>query len=220
MHSERAFRTLRAASRSCNTTENAKRADLASVGERGTAHAAIRLFRRQGLPIDPLAYNGGPTETHALLAGSPAIDHGSDCEPVDQRGAARSATACEIGAVEVTGQCISGGPVLCLNQGRFEVKVTWTTKDGTGAGQAVQLTDESGFFTFFDPSNIELTLKVLNGCGLPAKPRYWVFLSGLTNVGVQVTVTDTQTQKVKTYTNPLNKTFVPMLDTDAFDTCP
>lgn len=175
-------------------------------------------------PLDPkllpLNATGGPTPVHRPNTGSPAINNGADCEPVDQRGAERAAVGCEIGSVEVTGQCISGGPVLCLNQGRFEVKVTWTTKDGTGAGQAVQLTDESGFFTFFDPSNIELTLKVLNGCGLPSKPRYWVFLSGLTNVGVQVTVTDTQTQKVKTYTNPLNKDFVPVLDTNAFDTCP
>ncbi len=42
-------------------------------------------------PIDPLlgplADNGGPTQTHALLPGSPAIDAGSSIEPFDQRGA-------------------------------------------------------------------------------------------------------------------------------------
>jgi hypothetical protein len=175
-----------------------------------------------GAPLDakllPLAATGGPTPVHRPNTGSPAIDHGSGCEPVDQRGAARSAVACEIGSVEVTGQCISGGPALCLNRSRFQVLVTWTTATGTGAGQAIQLTDESGFFTFFDPSNVELTVKVLNGCGLGG--RYWVFLSGLTNVGVQVVVTDTQTGATKTYTNPLNKTFAPVLDTSAFATCP
>jgi hypothetical protein len=46
-------------------------------------------------PIDPklgpLANNGGPTRTHALLPGSPAIDHGdnSDAPTTDQRGQAR-----------------------------------------------------------------------------------------------------------------------------------
>jgi hypothetical protein len=46
-------------------------------------------------PIDPrlapLAKNGGPTQTHALLAGSPAIDHGdnTDAPATDQRGLAR-----------------------------------------------------------------------------------------------------------------------------------
>jgi CSLREA domain-containing protein len=54
--------------------------------------------------LGPLADNGGPTPTHALLAGSPAIDAGSpDCPPptTDQRGVARpQGTACDIGAFE------------------------------------------------------------------------------------------------------------------------
>jgi hypothetical protein len=43
--------------------------------------------------LGPLAANGGPTRTHALLTGSPAIDHGPVPVPVftgnafDQRGA-------------------------------------------------------------------------------------------------------------------------------------
>src|SRR5262249_34056431 len=38
--------------------------------------------------LDPLADNGGPTQTHALRPGSPAIDHGSNPLnlPTDQRG--------------------------------------------------------------------------------------------------------------------------------------
>ncbi len=56
--------------------------------------------------LGPLADNGGPTETHALLAGSPAIDAGSDdCPPpaTDQRGVARpDGAACDIGAFEWT----------------------------------------------------------------------------------------------------------------------
>ena len=38
--------------------------------------------------LGPLANNGGPTRTHALLLGSPAIDAAStpDCPPTDQRG--------------------------------------------------------------------------------------------------------------------------------------
>ena len=54
--------------------------------------------------LGPLADNGGPTQTHALLPGSPAINAGSnDCPPpaTDQRGYARSAGACDIGAFEV-----------------------------------------------------------------------------------------------------------------------
>ncbi|HEX5575710.1 MAG TPA: choice-of-anchor Q domain-containing protein [Gemmatimonadales bacterium] len=58
-------------------------------------------------PIDPklgpLTLNGGPTPTHALLLGSPAIDAGStaDCPATDQRGVSRpQGAACDIGSYE------------------------------------------------------------------------------------------------------------------------
>ena len=65
-------------------------------------------------PINPLlgalANNGGPTQTHALIPGSPAIDAGnpgtpggggSTCVTTDQRGVARpQGAACDMGAVE------------------------------------------------------------------------------------------------------------------------
>jgi hypothetical protein len=61
-----------------------------------------------GSPIDPLlgalAINGGPTQTMALLAGSPAIDAGNNatCAATDQRGISRpQGPACDIGAFEV-----------------------------------------------------------------------------------------------------------------------
>jgi CSLREA domain-containing protein len=54
--------------------------------------------------LTPLADHGGPTQTHALLAGSPAIDAGSPvCPPptADQRGVARpQGHTCDIGALE------------------------------------------------------------------------------------------------------------------------
>src|SRR5262249_4062310 len=56
-------------------------------------------------PIDPLCRNfrnnGGPTQTLALQAGSPAIGNGDpNGPPTDQRGVVRSATAPSIGAFE------------------------------------------------------------------------------------------------------------------------
>jgi hypothetical protein len=53
--------------------------------------------------LGPLQDNGGPTPTHALLAGSPAINHGDNagCPPTDQRGVTRpQAGTCDIGAYE------------------------------------------------------------------------------------------------------------------------
>ncbi len=50
-----------------------------------------------------LADNGGPTQTHALVAGSPAIDFAGACGlATDQRGVARpQGTACDAGAFEL-----------------------------------------------------------------------------------------------------------------------
>jgi hypothetical protein len=53
--------------------------------------------------LGPLQSNGGPTFTHALLAGSPAINAGAllGCPASDQRGAIRpTGAACDIGAFE------------------------------------------------------------------------------------------------------------------------
>ncbi len=60
--------------------------------------------------LGPLANNGGPTLTHALLAGSPAIGAGNvaACQStvvagVDQRGFTRGTSACDSGAYEAGG---------------------------------------------------------------------------------------------------------------------
>ena len=52
--------------------------------------------------IAPLADNGGDTLTHALVAGSPAIDAGnnSTCLSTDQRGEPRNDSLCDIGSYE------------------------------------------------------------------------------------------------------------------------
>ncbi len=53
--------------------------------------------------IGPLASNGGLTETHALLPGSPAIDQGlsAPCPSDDQRGYTREDGLCDVGAFEL-----------------------------------------------------------------------------------------------------------------------
>ncbi|MEX1245345.1 MAG: choice-of-anchor Q domain-containing protein [Thermoanaerobaculia bacterium] len=56
--------------------------------------------------LGPLASNGGPTQTHALLGGSPAIDAAGGCPPpaTDQRGVVRpQGPACDIGSFELQG---------------------------------------------------------------------------------------------------------------------
>lgn len=190
----------------------------ASKGDRvGAAPHALNL--------SPLADAGGPTATHALLPGSVAINAGNPglspaCAATDQRGTPRAAAGrCDIGAYELTEACVAGGAVLCLNDNRFKATATFRTSTGpTQTAQGVTLTDETGYFWFFDQANVEATVKVINAC-VPAFNRYWVFLSGLTNVEVTLTVEDTVTGEIRTYTNPQGQTFRTHLDTNAFDTC-
>ena len=118
------------------------------------------------------------------------------------------------------GACIPSATVLCLNGNRFQVEVDFETPAGdTGQGQAAELTDDSGTFTFFDADNIELIVKALDGCNSSFN-SFWIFAAGLTNVQVEMTVTDVVSGEVKTYTNPLRNPFAPILDTSAFLTCP
>jgi hypothetical protein len=106
-----------------------------------------------------------------------------------------------------------------LSKSRYQVRAQWVAQDGSsGEGQVIDLTGDTGAFWFFSPSNVEVVIKVLNGCG--SNSRYWTFAGGLTNVNVILTVTDTQTGAIRTYTNPQRAAFEPIQDTNAFATCP
>ncbi|MDQ6891186.1 MAG: hypothetical protein M3167_00695 [Acidobacteriota bacterium] len=117
-----------------------------------------------------------------------------------------------------TGPCTPDANSLCLNNGRFKVTATYSSAQGSGTGTAIPGTSDTGQFWFFTSQNVEMVVKVLNGCGF--NQRYWVFAGGLTNVQVTMTVTDMSNATVKTYTNPLNTAFQPIQDTAAFATCP
>ncbi len=121
----------------------------------------------------------------------------------------------------LTGGCVESNNVLCLNGDRFRVETTWRNFAGAdGVGNAIELTDDTGYFWFFEEENVEMVIKVLDACGFPGFNNYWVFAGGLTSVEVLLTVTDTQTGESQQYTNPLGAPFQPIQDTGAFDTCP
>lgn len=100
------------------------------------------------------------------------------------------------------GNCSPAAVVLCLSRGRFRVEVSWRTgsRGMSGSGQAISLTTDTGAFWFFQPSNIELVVKVLDARSINGK--FWVFYGALSNVEYTMTVTDTRTGAVKTYFNP------------------
>jgi hypothetical protein len=105
--------------------------------------------------------------------------------------------------------------VLELQRGRFRATATWRTASGSqGAGNPVAIDDESGFFWFFTPNNPEVFVKVLDACAL--NNRYWVFAGGLTNLGVQITISDQRSDLALPIINPLGSNFATFIDTSSF----
>ena len=122
-----------------------------------------------------------------------------------------------------SGEQASGDQALCLNDNRFKVDVHWMTAAGdagSGMGSFLGQNGDTGAFWFLDPENVELVVEVIDACDLEGFNNFWVFAAGLTDVEVTLTVTDTQTNAVETYMNPLNTPFQPIRDTTAFATCP
>ncbi len=113
---------------------------------------------------------------------------------------------------------IPGVDTLELASDRFRVTANWTTADGSGQGLGDELTGDTGYFYFFSPNNIEVVVKVLDACD--EFNRFWVFAGGLTDVGVELVVEDTESGEIQRYTNDLGTEFTPIRDTDAFATCP
>jgi hypothetical protein len=87
----------------CNVEDNV----IQSEGHNLASDNSCFLTAAGDLPnhnplLGPLTDNGGPTDTQALLPGSPAIGAGAaqGCPQYDQRGVARPEGSCDIGAYE------------------------------------------------------------------------------------------------------------------------
>jgi uncharacterized repeat protein (TIGR01451 family) len=95
--------------------------------------------------LGPLADNGGPTQTRALLADSPAINTASNagCPAADQRAIARpQAGTCDVGAFELVWQAdlavsIAAPPTLTLGQDL--VYYVTVTNHGPQTAQGISL---------------------------------------------------------------------------------
>jgi hypothetical protein len=106
--------------------------------------------------LEPLANNGGPTKTHALLAGSPALDHGANPAGLatDQRGAGfvrLSGPGVDIGALEVqlplrgeaggppTAQALQAAVQLIQAAGRAGIRLAAGAVADLGGGRTQDL---------------------------------------------------------------------------------
>ncbi|HEV3455763.1 MAG TPA: Calx-beta domain-containing protein [Thermoanaerobaculia bacterium] len=166
------------------------------------------------LPLSP----AGSTGT-AVTGLQPATGYGFRVRAENAAGNSAYTTEADAATDTTPGTCVADANTLCLG-GRFKVSVAWATSNMSGVGTTVPLAanPDSGLFYFFASSNIEMLIKVINGCGL--SNTYWVFFAATTNVQFTVTVVDVTTGKTKVYFNPLNQAAVPVQDTNAFATCP
>jgi hypothetical protein len=114
---------------------------------------------------------------------------------------------------------VSDGTTVCLG-GRFRASVVWKAPDGSsGSGRVMPVAAaDSGLFWFFDPDNLELLVKVLDGCAV--NHHFWVYTGPATDVQLILTVVDSQTGKVRVYFNPLGTAAGTATDLEAFAACP
>jgi len=100
-------------------------------------------------------------------------------------------------AAAVSEGCPSGA---CL--GAFQVSVEWIDPATGMTHQAagVPLSDGSAYFWFFDPNNIELVVKVLDGHAVNG--HWWVFYGALTDVEYTLRVDWPDQHMSRSYHNP------------------
>jgi hypothetical protein len=111
--------------------------------------------------------------------------------------------------------CQPSAERICLGGGRFSVSSRHRDLQGLHASQAYRITDEAGYFTFFDPGNVEVVVKVLNACEVYGS--FWLFAAGLTDVENYLLVRDNWAAITWVYGTP--GPFRPFVDTVSFATC-
>ena len=115
---------------------------------------------------------------------------GLHAEPVRAGEAEAPERVASVPAASGNGACVESDTVLCLHEGRYEVTVEFTANDETGPARVARpRTRDSGLFWFFDETNWEMLLKVLDGCGV--NQHHWVFAATASDVGIELVVRDT-----------------------------
>ena len=110
--------------------------------------------------------------------------------------------------------CAASETALCLQSARYEVRANWQAGEQEGEAIGMPRTPDTGMFWFFNPDNVELIVKVLDGCALNG--HRWVLMGGLTDVAVDISVTDTESEETKMYGSPAGSPFRTMFDVTAF----
>jgi len=111
------------------------------------------------------------------------------------------------------GSCRPAIGRACLQDGRFRVEALYRTKDnGKKVADLVRMSDDAAYATFFDRGNVELFVKILDACSWSGSN--WVFVGGMTDVGVSLRVYDYWTGSSWELETVPGQTFPSVLDTN------
>ena len=167
-----------------------------SIRVTDTVTGVVKDYRNEpGLPApavtDDTAFAGGCADDVVSLSASGLSQRGGEPGP--------SVVLPAAGGGGSTGGCVDGASSLCLQDGRYEVRVRWSTLDGKeDLAKAVgPRTSDSGLFYFYDPGNWEMLVKVLDGCAFNG--HHWVYAASATDLGLDLEVRDTVTGEVHRY---------------------
>ena len=188
---------------------------LAAATVNANGRNEIRVFRRQGasLSLDRSLATSPPGQAPS----SQQISIARGCGAVEStRILVTEFQASRLGSLLYTPGQPAATPCVTLNQGRFEVRVDWSVpaENRSGVATATAITGDTGYFWFFDPANVELVVKVLDGRSING--NFWVYYGALTDVRYTITITDRQTGSVRTYVNPAGNQ-ASAADIDAFE---
>jgi hypothetical protein len=215
----------------------------ATDNERALALVPIELRSCQEPEISALEQQG---KEHRIYVELPVDDPDSEC---GQRLTAVRADLGQLAAGVHTAKLFTHGvdddgpPTLALTKtftvadaadavtllGRYRVSIAWETPEGTtGDASPVALrttallpvdVDASALFTYFDPTNWETLVKVLDGCAING--HRWVFLAAATDVAFTLTVDDLESDLPPySYDSPAGSFTPPLTDTSAIPCVP
>ena len=194
----------------------------AQVVAASTALAAGRHPSGHVQMFAPNPLQGGSSVSHwdTALVPNEIMEPSATANPADN---VSTALLRDLGwAAPLAGGCIRDADTACLLGSRFEVEVGFESAAASGPAQVMGFNgqraenEQTAFFTFFSGTNFEMGVKVLDACA--AFGKYWVFVSGLTDVGWNVRVRDTQSAApAKVYTNPIGTLSTTFADTNAFN---
>src|SRR6478672_9469966 len=94
---------------------------------------------------------------------------------------------------QTVGSCLPVATIFCAHDSRFFVQATFSAPTlgiSNASATAISLTNDSGYFWFFSPNNVELVVKVVDGRAFNG--FFWVFVGALSDVAYEIIVTDTQ----------------------------